>query len=183
MLHIKVWNCWKITRAYANAVKISPRHTPQKKIEELFSWFWIVVERQRTKPQAIKMSMLMNHFEALAISMEKPVEEVKPKRKVVIKRKEKPVERMKRQVIRANYAMDSTWELPVGLKLLTEEEMEKLEDKKVPFSWWIRWNELHYYDADMKVVTLQPTCDYLDIDEAIKWPLDTEMWEDDVMDE
>lgn len=133
------------------------------------------------------MSMLMNHFEALAISMEKPVEEVKPKRKVVIKRKEKPVEkpveRMKRQVIRANYAMDSTWELPVGLKLLTEEEMEKLEDKNVPFSWWIRWNELHYYDADMKVVTLQPTCDYLDIDEAIKWPLDTEMWEDDVMDE
>jgi hypothetical protein len=131
--------------------------------------------------------MLMNHFNNVATSMEKPVEEVKPKRKVVIKRKEKPVEkpveRMKRQVIRANYAFDSTWELPVGLKLLTEQEMEKLENKEVPFSWWIRWNELHYYDADMKVVTLQPTCDYQDNDEAVKWPLDTEMWEDDVMDD
>ena len=115
------------------------------------------------------MSMLMNHFNNVAISMQKPVE--------------KPVERMKRQVIRANYSMCSTWELPVGLTLLTEEEMEKLQNKEVPFSWWIRWNELHYYDADMKHHTLSPTCDYEDDDEAVKYPIDTEMWEDDVMDD
>jgi hypothetical protein len=164
----------------------TPFHIQKKKLKDFFPGFGGSSKDKEPSPQAIKMSMLMNHFEALAISMEKPVEEQKPKRKVVLKRKEKPVEEkkpMKRQVIRANYAFDSTWELPVGLKLLTEQEMEKLENKEVPFSWWIRWNELHYYDADMKHHTLSPTFDYQDNDEAVKWPLDTEMWEDDVLDE
>ncbi len=37
--------------------------------------------------------------------------------------------------------------LPRGVKLLNLEDNKKAMDG-TPFSWWIKWDTLHWYDAD-----------------------------------
>jgi hypothetical protein len=51
------------------------------------------------------------------------------------------------RTIIARYSVSSEWKIPKELKLLSEEENKKAKGN-IPFSWWIKWDTLHYYDAD-----------------------------------
>jgi hypothetical protein len=84
------------------------------------------------------------------------------------------------QIIRANYSLTSTFKVPVGITL-----GDKLEfgDEQKPFGWWIRRDVLYYYDADMEVKELSPYYDCMDDCDAFKYPIDTEVDEDEVEDD
>ena len=60
-------------------------------------------------------------------------------------RKIKIVKPTTHSVVRASYVQDVSFTLPSGVKLLSHEEKEP----DVPFSWWIRWNTLHWLDKDL----------------------------------
>ena len=54
------------------------------------------------------------------------------------------------------YAPVTRFVLPHGLKLMTDEECQ-LAPEKAPFSWWVRWDTLHYYDENGDIHEIQPT--------------------------
>jgi hypothetical protein len=51
------------------------------------------------------------------------------------------------RTIIACYKVDSRWNIPKGLKLLSEEENDDAEEN-TPFSWWIRWDTFFYIDEN-----------------------------------
>ena len=68
----------------------------------------------------------------------------------------------------ARYASYYEFKLPRGVTLLNEEENNKAEDK-TPFSWWIKWNVLNYYDKNGQLQRIEAgdeECDMKRPDEA-----------------
>lgn len=53
-------------------------------------------------------------------------------------------------VLEVSYNVYCTFTLPEGVHLLkpTENNKAKYVKEVVPFSWWIKWETLHYIDAD-----------------------------------
>ena len=53
-------------------------------------------------------------------------------------------------LLEVTYTVYCTFKLPEGVHLLTPSENRKAQEKKetVPFSWWIKWQTLHYIDAE-----------------------------------
>lgn len=46
-----------------------------------------------------------------------------------------------------SYSINSKFDMPQGVKLLSVEDNNKAKEG-TPFSWWIKWDTLHWYDAD-----------------------------------
>jgi hypothetical protein len=46
-----------------------------------------------------------------------------------------------------SYSINSWFSLPQGVKLLSVEENKKAKEG-TPFSWWIKWDTLHWYDTE-----------------------------------
>ena len=55
--------------------------------------------------------------------------------------------------IEAFYNVSVWFKIPEGITLLTAKESEECNYDK-PFSWWVRWDQLSYIDADGKTVSL-----------------------------
>lgn len=46
-----------------------------------------------------------------------------------------------------SYSITSWFSLPQGVKLLSVDDNKKAKEG-TPFSWWIKYDTLHWYDAD-----------------------------------
>jgi hypothetical protein len=78
-------------------------------------------------------------------------------------------------VLRATYPCPySDFLIPPHVKLLTPDENDRITNNNVPGAWWIRWNVLHYYDADGQHQTIEPHHNSLIDDDDIKRPTETE---------
>jgi hypothetical protein len=87
---------------------------------------------------------------------------------------------MPRQVIRAFYSTPSSdFVLPKGIKLLSKEVNDKIKTDGVPFSWWIKWDTLHYFDANGKIQDVKPYTSWVDDSETGKYSIDTEFLDTD----
>jgi hypothetical protein len=73
-------------------------------------------------------------------------------------------------VIYANYTAQSRFVIPSEIKLLSNEENEKITgDKPIAWSWWVKWDTLYYYDENLKVCEIEPT---FPVEADYKYPLD-----------
>ena len=52
--------------------------------------------------------------------------------------------------ITASYTAYIDFKIPKGLPLLSMEENKQIGEMGIPFSWYIRWGSLYYFDADGK---------------------------------
>ncbi len=79
-------------------------------------------------------------------------------------------------VIVANYYIDSRFEVPIGIKILSVEENDSMGKEDVVGAWWIKWNVFYYVDADKTVKSVEPIyeaeCDF-------KRPSGVEIYEDE----
>jgi hypothetical protein len=68
----------------------------------------------------------------------------------------------------ARYVIHSYFDIPPTLPLLTPEENAEAEYEQ-PWSWWIKYDVLNYYDADGKEHKIQGNADQPD---NFKYPSD-----------
>lgn len=69
-------------------------------------------------------------------------------------------------IIIATFVGSSHFKVPEGVPLLSKEENDKV-DGPVAWSWYVRWNRLHYLDADLKEHKVPP---YLNAEhDGIDW--------------
>ena len=58
--------------------------------------------------------------------------------------------------VRCTYTIYASYSLPKSVKLLSVEENNNLGfDEVKPFSWYIKWDTLHYFDAEGKEHTVR----------------------------
>jgi hypothetical protein len=87
-----------------------------------------------------------------------------------------------RRVIRATYSSpEDVYIVPKDLPLLSSEENDKafvsgITGARVPFSWWIKWGEFHYYDKDGNKQTLEK---HRDCEADYKYPMNIEDTEEE----
>jgi len=76
----------------------------------------------------------------------------------------------------AYYNTISSFQLPAGVVLLTPEQCQNVNDDDGPVAWywWVKWNTLYYYDADLKKHEVEA-----DQEPEHKWPESTEYIADD----
>lgn len=76
-------------------------------------------------------------------------------------------------IISATFVGNSYFKVPKGVPLLSMEENAKV-DGPVAWSWYVRWNTLHYLDADLKEHEIAP---YDNAEDNINWkhPEDVQM--------
>ena len=80
--------------------------------------------------------------------------------------------------ILATYHVQSSFSIPDNLKLLSNEENDKVEKGiNHPFSWWIKYDTLHYYDKDGEEHEITTT--YAAHESDYKRPNETEDEEDE----
>ena len=86
------------------------------------------------------------------------------------------------RVIYANYSSFDTFKVPKSIPLLSVEENDKVMDdiNPIPWSWWIKWGVLYYYDAEGKQHQLEPM---RETSEDYKRPRDCDEGEEDSDDE
>jgi hypothetical protein len=56
--------------------------------------------------------------------------------------------------VECKYTVYGSYSLPKSVKLLSVEENKKKENWGKPFSWYIIWDTLHYFDAEGKEHTV-----------------------------
>lgn len=79
------------------------------------------------------------------------------------------VEELLQTEVTVEYHFYSKFKLPIGVRLLCDKE--NTENK--PFSWWIKYDILSYYDENMKIVEVKPSqCWEDDISSELKNPAD-----------
>jgi hypothetical protein len=64
--------------------------------------------------------------------------------------------------VQCKYTVYGSYSLPKSVKLLSVEENKKVGDEDKPFSWYIKWDTLHYFDAEGKkhtVIGRESDCD------------------------
>ena len=61
---------------------------------------------------------------------------------------------MSYRTISAKYVIFSDWYIPKSIPLLPESENEFGK----AWSWWIKWDTLHYYDDKLEEHTIEPDC-------------------------
>jgi hypothetical protein len=82
------------------------------------------------------------------------------------------IEDITQQVVIVNYRFNSKFKIPIGVRLLSDEENN--EDK--PFSWWVKYDILYYYDENMNVISIDPDEAWdNDISTELKNPVDIEI--------
>jgi hypothetical protein len=81
------------------------------------------------------------------------------------------------RVILADYLLTSTFRVPKGVPLL--EENENICDKA--WSWWIKWDTLHYIDDKGVEHTIEAYCSASD--DGFKRPDKVEMEDEDTDDD
>jgi hypothetical protein len=62
------------------------------------------------------------------------------------------------RIFEAEYSTFTQFRIPSRIPLLSAEENFKIEDKneeKIPWSWWIRWDKLYYYDASGEIQSIK----------------------------
>ena len=57
----------------------------------------------------------------------------------------------------AEYKCYAVFKIPKDITLLSVDENNKVGEENVPFSWWIKYDTLYYYDSNCKVVKIE--CD------------------------
>lgn len=63
------------------------------------------------------------------------------------------------RTIIAHYRVSSEFQVPKSIPLLSVEDNEgNVLGKKTPWSWWIKYDTLYYYDANCNVCEISPTC-------------------------
>lgn len=66
-------------------------------------------------------------------------------------------------VIRAYYKpIYCEYVVPKGVKILSVEENDKVTEEGTPFSWYIKWNKLYYYDADGTLTVYDKSFDLIE---------------------
>ena len=58
------------------------------------------------------------------------------------------------RIISAKYIVYSDWYIPKSIPLLPESENESNK----PWSWWIKYDTLHYLDDKLEEHTIEPDC-------------------------
>jgi len=66
------------------------------------------------------------------------------------------------RVIIARYEVQSDFRIPKNIPLLSNEDNDGAGEKV--WSWWIKWNTLHYIDDKGEVQTIEPYSDARDDD-------------------
>jgi protein MAK16 len=59
------------------------------------------------------------------------------------------------RIITASFTSYVDFIIPKNLPLLSVDDNEAVTEENVPFSWWVKWGTLHYYDADGEVHDIQ----------------------------
>ena len=97
---------------------------------------------------------------------------------VVLKIVWEHINKYKMRTIIANYSSSTIFQIPKSLKLLSKKENDKIHEENIPFSWWIKWDTLNYYDENGEVQKIEG-----DNSSDMKRPDDVEEEEEDDEDE
>ena len=66
-------------------------------------------------------------------------------------------------VIRAYYApIYCEFVVPKGLKMLSVKENDKVTEEGTPFSWYVKWNKLYYFDAEGTLTVYDKSYDMIE---------------------
>ena len=68
------------------------------------------------------------------------------------------------RVILAQYISESCFRVPKNVPLLSKEDNENKEFWNKPWSWWIKWDTLHYIDDKGVEHSIQPEYSATDYD-------------------
>ena len=80
----------------------------------------------------------------------------------------------------ADYIMSSGFKIPSNVPLLSTEENDKAPEK-TPWSWWVKWDKLHYYNDKGEICEIEP--DYSASDFDFKYPSEMDFDEVDTDDD
>jgi len=84
---------------------------------------------------------------------------------------------MPSRVIVAYYNLASSFRVPKDVPLLSSAENDKCGGIETPWSWWIKWDTLHYIDDKGVEHSIEPYCAASDCD--YKRPANVEEEEDE----
>ena len=81
------------------------------------------------------------------------------------------------------YKACGAFKISSKIPLLSPNENSKIDfdsDEKIPWSWWIKWDKLYYYDASCEIQTIDNRCE---LASQLKFPDYNDIESDDDGDE